>query len=171
MKTILLAEDDASVRTMVGRVLESEQYRVVFAATGAEAASKFITRPPDLVLLDLNLPEKDGWEAWRLMSFWRSLVPVIVITARSHQYELAVRNKIDALMEKPLDLPVLLDAIQSLLAEPREAHAARVSQPGFKTLRLNATDHARERKAERRGGIEPAEWRYPAAQRGEEKEE
>ena len=142
MKTILLADDDASVRTMVGRVLESEQYQVVFAATGAEAAFKFMTSPPDLVLLDLNMPEKDGWEAWRLMSYWRSLVPVIVITARSHQYELAVRNKIDALMEKPLDLPVLLEAIQNLLDEPQETRLTRISSPGFKTLLLSTTGRA-----------------------------
>jgi len=66
-------------------------------------------------------------------------VPVIVITARSHQYELAVRNKIDALMEKPLDLPVLLDTIQNLLDESREARVTRVSNPGFKTRLLSTT--------------------------------
>ena len=140
-KTILLADDDASIRTMVGRVLESEHYDVVTASSGAEAASKFITHPPDLVLLDLNMPEKDGWEAWRLMTHWRPLVPVIVITARSHQYLQAVRNKIDALMEKPLDLHVLLQSIKKLLEEPHRIHVARLSDPGFKTALLSATTY------------------------------
>ena len=137
-KTILLADDDASIRTMLGRLLESEQYTVVLAANGAEAASQFITKPPHLVLLDLNMPVKDGWETWRLMCHWRALVPVIVITARSHQYEEAVRNKVDAMMEKPLDLHLLLQAIQTLLEEPRHVHAARLGQADFKTVLLKA---------------------------------
>ena len=113
-RTILLADDDASIRMMVGRVLEAENYNVIVARTGSEAASRFMTRPPGLVLLDLNMPDKDGWEAWRLMTFWQPLVPVIVITARSNQYEQAVWHRIDALMEKPLDLQLLLETIKNL---------------------------------------------------------
>jgi DNA-binding response OmpR family regulator len=136
-KIILLADDDASIRTMVGRVLESENYNVVFACSGREAALRFMASPPHLVLLDLNMPDKDGWEAWRLMSFWQRLVPVIVITARPHQYEQALESKVDALMEKPLDLHLLLETIQGLLAESNAAHAARLSDPHFKTALLN----------------------------------
>ena len=137
-KTILLADDDASIRTMVGRVLESENYNVVFAASGREAALRFMAGPPHLVLLDLNMPDKDGWEAWRLMTYWRAQVPVIVITARSHQYEQALQSKVDALMEKPLDLRLLLETIHWLLAESNAAHAARLGDPHFKTALLNA---------------------------------
>jgi CheY-like chemotaxis protein len=140
-KTILLADDDASIRKMVGRVLESEGYSVVFAKTGREAASQFLAGPPDLVLLDLNMPDKDGWEAWRLMNGLHSLVPVIVITARAHQYEQAVRMKIDALMEKPLDLPLLLETIRVLLAEPDRKHLGRVSNPDFKTALLRVPNY------------------------------
>jgi two-component system response regulator VicR len=137
-KTILLADDDASVRTMVGRVLKSEDYNVVFASTGREAASQFLTGPPDLVLLDLNMPDKDGWEAWQLMSTLHPLVPVIVITARPHQYEQALRMRIDGLMEKPLDLPVLLHTIGKLLAEPDQQRVARMSDPKFRTALLTS---------------------------------
>ena len=137
-KTILLADDDASIRTMVGRVLESEDYNVVFACSGRDAALRFMAGPPHLVLLDLNMPEKDGWEVWRLMSYWQQLVPVIVITARPHQYEQALKSKVDALMEKPLDLHLLLEMIRRLLAESYAAHAARLSDPHFKTVLLRA---------------------------------
>jgi CheY-like chemotaxis protein len=139
-KTILLADDDASIRKMVGRVLEAENYNVAFASTGREAASQFLAGPPDVVLLDLNMPDKDGWEAWRLMTTLHPLVPVIVITACPHQYEQAVRMRIDALMEKPLDLPLLLETIKKLLAEPDEEHIARVSDPGFKTALLSVSN-------------------------------
>jgi CheY-like chemotaxis protein len=137
-KTILLADDDPSVRTMVGRVLEMESYKVVPASSGNEAISAFLKGPPDLVLLDLNMPEKDGWEAWHLMSSLHPMVPVIVITARPNQYKQAERFGIDALMEKPLDLGLLLQTIGQLLAEPDADRVARVSASGFHTAWLNA---------------------------------
>jgi len=141
-KTILLADDDASVRTMVGRVLESEGYNVIFATTGREAASQVPAGRPDLLLLDLNMPERDGWDAWHLMHSQLPMLPVIVITARQHQYEQAVRMRIDALMEKPLNLPLLLQTINQLLAEPDEQRIARVSDPNFRTALLTSPDRA-----------------------------
>jgi CheY-like chemotaxis protein len=145
-KTILLADDDASVQTMIRRVLESENYRVLLASTGREAASQFLNGPPDLVLLDLNMPDKDGWEAWHVMDALHPFVPVILITARPNQYEQAKRMRIEALMEKPLDLPLLLRTIQRLLVEPDEERIRRITDQNFKTTLLTPTkgsgDHA-----------------------------
>jgi len=135
-KTILLADDDASVQTMIRRVLESEHYRVLLASSGREAASQFLNGPPDLVLLDLNMPDKDGWEAWRIMDTLHPFVPVIVITARPNQYEQAKRMRIEALMEKPLDLPLLLRTIRRLLVEPDEERIRRVTDRNFQTTLL-----------------------------------
>jgi DNA-binding response OmpR family regulator len=135
-RTILLADDDASIRTMVGRLLESENYDVLLAADGNETASAFLNCRPDLVLLDLNMPKRDGWETIHLLRSMAPLVPVIVITARPNQHEEAMRRRIDALMEKPLDLPLLLQAIQDLLAESDEARLARVRDSNFETTRL-----------------------------------
>jgi two-component system, sensor histidine kinase len=136
-KTILLADDDASVRTMIGRVLESEHYRVLLASTGREAASQFLSGPPDLVLLDLNMPERDGWEAWHIMGTLHPFVRVIVITARPNQYDHAQTMRIDALMEKPLDLPLLLQTINHLIVEPDEERIRRITDGNFKTALLN----------------------------------
>ena len=87
MKTkILLADDDAGVRETLGLVFKSEHYDVIFAKTGREAAAKFIADVPDLVLLDLNMPDRDGWDAFDLMNQTHPMVPVIVITARPQQY-------------------------------------------------------------------------------------
>ena len=145
-KTILLADDDPSVRRMVGRVLETEGYEVVPASTGDEAVSRFLNGPPDLVLLDLNMPEKDGWEAWHLMSSLHPMVPAIVITARPNQYDCANRLRIDALMEKPLDLHLLLKTISQLLAESDMERLDRLSAPGFTTRLLNDPTQARDRR-------------------------
>ncbi|HXC36544.1 MAG TPA: response regulator [Candidatus Acidoferrales bacterium] len=124
MKTILLADDDPAIRQTLGQVLVHEQYRVVFAATGRETAAQFISCLPDLVLLDLNMPDRDGWEAFHLMNSTHPTVPVIVITARPHQQERAAGVGVASLMEKPLDIPTLLKKVRDLLEEPRERAAA-----------------------------------------------
>lgn len=144
-KTILLADDDPSVRTMVGRVLQTEGYEVVPASTGNEAVARFLNGPPDLVLLDLNMPEKDGWEAWHLMSSLHPMVPAIVITARPNQFEYAKELRIDALMEKPLDLHLLLQTISQLLAESDAERLTRVNARNFTTAWLNEPNHPRGR--------------------------
>jgi DNA-binding response OmpR family regulator len=136
-KRILLADDDPGVRELVGRVLESEHYQVTFAKTGREAASKFVFDLPDIVLLDINMPDKDGWAAFRLMNTAHTLVPVIVITARPNQYPQARELGVDAFMEKPLSLPVLLDAIRKLLAETEAERTRRLINPDFETVFLN----------------------------------
>jgi DNA-binding response OmpR family regulator len=120
MKTILLADDDPAIRQMLGQVLALEQYKVVFAATGRETAARFIASLPDLVLLDLNMPDRDGWDAFHLMNSTHPTVPVIVITARPHQQERAASLGVASLMEKPLDIPFLLKTIRDLLGESRE---------------------------------------------------
>src|SRR5260221_13869276 len=137
-KRILLADDDAGVRHMLGRVLESEHYEVVTAGTGREAAARFLDKLPDLVLLDLNMPDQDGWEAFDLMTDRRPFVPVIVITARPQQYQSAVDYGIDALMEKPLNLPLLLATITDLLAESKPDRVRRLTNRNFKTIFLNS---------------------------------
>jgi two-component system response regulator VicR len=102
----------------------------------------FLHALPDLVLLDINMPDQDGWRAFESMEKSRPLVPVIVITARPHQYEQAVKLGIDALMEKPLNLPFLLATIAELLAESEGERLRRLTNPEFKTLR----DQSFERK-------------------------
>ena len=136
-KKILLVDDDAGVREMLGRVLKSENYEVILAKNGAEAATKFMARNPDLVLLDLNMPDHDGWSAFRFMEAAHPLLPVIIITARADQYPQAEQQGVDALMEKPLDLPVLLAAIEKILGEADTARTARITRSDFKTMLLS----------------------------------
>ena len=110
---------------------------MVSAKTGREAAAKFIAEVPDLVLLDLNMPDKDGWDAFDLMNRTHPLVPTIIITARPQQYQRAADLGVDALMEKPLDLPLLLGTIASLLAESDPERVRRLTSPDYRTIFLN----------------------------------
>lgn len=146
-KRILLADDDVAVRQTLARVLELEHYHVLLARTGREAAAEFMAASPDLVLLDLNMPGKDGWEAFHLMNAVNPTIPVIIITARPGQLQQAVRMGVDALMEKPLDLPLLLETIGLLLMESERERTQRLTNRDFQTRCLNqAEENCAERK-------------------------
>ena len=138
VKRILVADDDAMVRAALCAVLESEDYAVDEAHNGIEAVTRAIEHAPDLVLLDLNMPHLDGWGAFSQLHRLTPLLPVIVITARPHQYPEAVRLGVDAFMEKPLNVPLLLDALQRLASEPPEEHEARVTSRTFVTRLLDS---------------------------------
>lgn len=110
----MLADDDASVSQMLGSVLEMEHYQVFRTRTGRETAAAFIAELPELVLLDLNLPDRNGWDVFELIRSTHPSVPVIIITALSQQQERAKGRGI-TLLEKPLDIPELLETIRNCL--------------------------------------------------------
>ena len=126
-KRILLADDDASVRETLGRVLELEHYDVVLAGGGREAVAKFRADPPDLVLLDLDMPDQNGWQVFDAICHVAPRVPVLIITAVPHQAKRAAQLGAAALMEKPLHLPRLLQVLSDLLAESVETRRARTT--------------------------------------------
>jgi CheY-like chemotaxis protein len=136
-KRILVVDDDAHVRASLAAVLDCEGYQVYVAADGQAAVKSAIENQPDVVLLDLNMPNMDGWTAFAKLENARPLLPVIVITARPHQYRNAVRLGVDAFMEKPLSFPVLLRAIHRLAHEPVARHTKRITNPGFVTRLLD----------------------------------
>jgi DNA-binding response OmpR family regulator len=135
--SILVVEDDQPVRDALTEVLRGEGYQVIQAADATLAVARFVEWNPDLILLDLNLPGRDGWTALREMGRHRILTPVIVITARPHQYPAAIDAGIDAMMEKPLDLPVLLGAIARFLQETKPQRIQRVTRSGPITVDLS----------------------------------
>jgi CheY-like chemotaxis protein len=124
---ILLADDDDEVLAALSSVLISEGYEVVVAKNGREAIEHFREQHIDVALLDLNMPVKGGWEAFERLTTIHPLLQVIVITARPDQYPRAVAERITALMEKPLDLPLLLQTIDDLLLEPVENRLSRLA--------------------------------------------
>jgi len=125
---ILLVDDDRSVVKALTDVLEGEGYAVVQAYDAFDAVQRFIAHHDiELVLLDLNLPDRSGWDAFESFTLLRRIVPVIVITARPNQYEIANAAGVAALMEKPLDLPLLLETMAEVLAESAEERLARLT--------------------------------------------
>ena len=112
---------------MLGRVLEGEGYGVQTAASAAEALDIAASGRINLVLLDLNLPGKSGWDVVEWLATEQPLVPVIIVTARSNQLFPALASGVGALLEKPPDFPTLLQTVCRLLAESAEAWRSRVA--------------------------------------------
>jgi DNA-binding response OmpR family regulator len=136
---ILIADDDALVRGSLAAVLECEGFVVDEAQNGIEAVTRAVEYTPDLVLLDLNMPRWDGWTAFSKLDRATPLLPVIVITARPNQYQKAVQLGVDAFMEKPLNIPILVRAIKRLTSEDEKRHMRRITNRAFVTQLLGNT--------------------------------
>ena len=136
---VLLVEDDVSVVAALSGVLRDEGYDMIHASDGHEAIRNFkAVGGTDLVLLDLNMPVKGGWDTFELLTARNPLLPVIVITARPDQHVMAAAAGVAALLEKPLDIPVLLETMSKLLAEPMETRLARIARKNPRTLPIDA---------------------------------
>ncbi len=135
-KRVLIADDDMAVLASLAAVFESDGYEVDVAQDGYQAVRRAAANPPDLVLLDLNMPRVDGWTVFAQMDRLCPQAPVIVITARPNQYQQAVRLGVDAFMEKPLDIPALLLAVQKLANEPAKRRGRQANGGQFVTWLL-----------------------------------
>ena len=119
---LLIAEDDKALSLFLGRGLESEGHRVHTVHDGAMAVAAFRDELPDLTILDLNMPVKDGEAALAEMRQLNADLPVLVLTARL-EVDTRVRcldNGADDLMTKPFSLSELRARCRALLRRKRE---------------------------------------------------
>jgi len=125
-KRILVVEDDEGVRAMLVRVLCEDGYSTLSAADGTRALEIARTVHLDLVVLDLGLPDKAGWDVFEKLTATNPLLAVIVITAKPNQAAVAKASGVGAFLEKPLDFPALLEMAGRLLAESAESRLNRM---------------------------------------------
>lgn len=88
---ILIVEDDEGISNFISAILTSKDYNVMKSSKGKEAISMVASYCPDLILLDLGLPDMDGMEVLKTIRQWTS-IPVVVVSARGHE-----REKVEAL--------------------------------------------------------------------------
>ncbi|MCB6414057.1 response regulator transcription factor [Faecalimonas umbilicata] len=110
---ILVVEDDASVRNLITTTLKAHDYRYLTAPTGQAAVLEASSHNPDIVLLDLGLPDMDGVEVIEKIRTWSNM-PIIVISARSED-----TDKIDALDAGADDYLTKPFSVEELLARLR----------------------------------------------------
>ncbi len=129
-RRILLVDDEHSIRESLSKILRTESYEVVLAENGQAAIERHGAQRIDALILDLNMPIESGGGTLAWLAEINPLLPVVIITGRSDQSALAQRAGADALMEKPLDVPFLLQTIREWMDEPIEHRVARARQRG-----------------------------------------
>jgi DNA-binding response OmpR family regulator len=122
-QSVLVVDDEKTLRETLAYQLEQEGYRVVTAADGRQALERFRAERPDLVLLDLMLPELSGMEVCRIMRT-ESDVPIVMLTAKDGEIDKVVGLEVgaDDFVTKPFSLRELLARVRAHLRR-REAPA------------------------------------------------
>ena len=134
---ILVVDDDNALREMVGIVLEAEGYELCYHDAGSGALESFKNQEPDLVLLDVMLPGKDGIEVCREIRTV-SGTPIIMLTAKTESEDvvLGLEAGADDYVVKPFDPTVLLARIRARL-RPLSPSTSEMVQIGPLTLDVN----------------------------------
>lgn len=127
---ILVVEDDAPIRNLIANTLKANEYKYMVAENGNEAIFMASTHNPDIILLDLGLPDIDGIDIIKQIRSW-SNVPIIVISARSEDNDkiIALDNGADDYLTKPF-------SVEELLAR------LRVTKRRLAMLQANANDNS-----------------------------
>jgi len=122
-RRILCIEDEAEMIELTRLVLEREGFEVVGAVGGAKGLASLKEEKPDLVLLDLMMPDMDGWEVYRQMKADKELadIPVIVVTARAQSIDKVLGlqvAKVSDYVTKPFGPKELIESIRRVLDGP-----------------------------------------------------
>jgi DNA-binding NtrC family response regulator len=123
---VLLVDDYPGIGDSLGHALRVEGYDVTLASNGQQALNALRVTGFDLVLLDLDMPALNGWEALAQIVTTSLSLPAIIITGPSGQQGPAIPKGVAAVLEKPLDLNVLLEAMERVMAETAEARRRRM---------------------------------------------
>ena len=118
--TILVAEDHLDSRDAMRALLEAFGYDVLEAVNGREAVDVAVEKHPDLILMDVMMPELDGFDATRELRRHRATAhtPIIAVTAMEGAHQLAIQAGATDYMRKPVDIRRLVAKVSDLLHPP-----------------------------------------------------
>ena len=121
--SVLIIEDEKNIQTFMGKVLKRHEYRVLYADTGALGLEIIRSQCPDIILLDLGLPDINGFHIIREVRTWTS-TPIIVISARTAEQEkvTALDLGADDYITKPFGTSELLARIRASLRHSNRLH-------------------------------------------------
>jgi two-component system, OmpR family, alkaline phosphatase synthesis response regulator PhoP len=167
---ILLVEDEAGLRMTLGDRLVTEGYQVDYAANGDEAFDKATRLPFDLILLDVMLPRRSGFDVCRDIRQAGLITPILMLTARGQTVDKVLGLKIgaDDYLTKPFEMMELMARIEALLRRAPAKPAAQQGpyQIGSLTIDLRGTSVFRDKKPVRLSAREFQLLRYFLEHRG-----
>jgi len=144
-KKVLIVEDEKDILQLVKMYLEKEGFRTVTAANGAEALRQVRSERPDLVVLDLMLPEIDGLEVCKKLRVapQTAMLPIIMLTAKSEESDTVVGLELgaDDYVGKPFSPRALVARVKALFRRLERADDREVSAYRYGMLNLNLSRH------------------------------
>jgi two-component system alkaline phosphatase synthesis response regulator PhoP len=145
---ILVVEDDEVIRMTLGDRLRGEGYSVDFASDGEDGVKKATQGACDLVILDIMLPRKNGFDVCRDIRMAGIVVPVLMLTARGQVVDKVLGLKIgaDDYLTKPFDANELLARIEALLRRSKAPAASGIQKFGSVKVDLKGTSVSRNGK-------------------------
>jgi two-component system KDP operon response regulator KdpE len=155
---VLLVEDERALLRSLSMVLTARGYEVHAAASGSDGLTAAAAHPPDVVVLDLGLPDLSGFDVIRRLRA-TSAVPVVVLSARAGSGDkiTALDLGADDYVVKPFDVGELLARLRALVRRPPLADEPQVVRLGDVTVDLDATTATAADGA--RIALTPTEWR------------
>ncbi len=122
-RTVLVVDDEDSIRELIGVILELEGYRVVTAPDGATALRLAVEEHPDLITLDVMMPDIDGWEVSRRLCEdpRTAAIPVVIVSGKPME-ELESdpgRSRVATVLTKPFDFGAFTELVHRVLTMPR----------------------------------------------------
>jgi DNA-binding response OmpR family regulator len=149
-RTILVVDDEPVLRETLAEALDADGFRVVTAADGREALSRFREHQPDLVVLDLMLPELSGIEVCRIIRA-ESGVPIVMLTAKTSELDKVVGLELgaDDYVTKPFSLRELSARIRALLRRTEQLAEAPTPLVELGALTVDLAGHRLLRDGER----------------------
>ena len=144
---VLIVEDEQSIRNFLSTILSANDFDVLMAGSVKEALLMITSHCPDLILLDLGLPDMDGLAVLKEVRSWSNL-PIIVVSARTHESDkvAALDMGADDYIEKPFGTAELLARIHTAIRHTRTALANNaIAQSGKYTVRSLTIDYDKHR--------------------------
>ena len=136
---VLIADDDATHRKVIQKVLEESGFRVITAPNGKDAIDQVATFNPDVILLDVEMPEMDGFSVCEIIRARKAdrEIPIFIITSRDDPESVERAYKVGAtdFLTKPIALPVLAHRIRYILAVGPPMSLITPDEPDCSTTR------------------------------------
>ena len=142
MAKILIVDDDTNINELIKLYLDKEGFQTISAFNGKEAISKFNSENPSLIILDIMMPEIDGWQVCREIRR-TSNVPIIMLTAKGETFDkvLGLELGADDYMVKPFETKELVARVKAVLRRFENKEEDKREEISYTNISVNLTNY------------------------------